>query len=524
MNETGRVIPGEHAGAYLAEAARFPHLNSDGLYQQVIPGAVAGEKSSPRSVAHATFSVSAIQARDTGVPQVVYADGNAAVAGPEPPPGGGAYYLATPHGPDVAWTRHMNGTAEPVSHHLRAVDLSVIAGETAGLPAPQPAAPEEDSLPQPPTSGMTREERDFTHQHAYEFVLGAIRDPDQAQEERALDYAAWYMAEFGDAESLAGLPGHDHAWGWFIDRGYPARKPAAPASGQRDGTRPGTGAAAEAADPPEHADPLPPEPRRQHPDEARPDRAASPAAVPPAEQLEAMTAAALADRAIAGTARSGDTQNFEIAFTDWARHWLAATAVQAIDAARPGPAPRWAVALLDNEELIADMTAAAAGRVLRQAAAGHGAGEGPGQPQDDRTPTPHPDRDDAAASTSQAGAPAPAVARDLIPPVTVLHGHVSEETAVEVPDYPYGSLRCTMRYWLETRKGHGVRLVRQTTNPKKPGQPRNKPHKDTYTSWAVLYRAANGHVERHACEFWGPSPCGGRPDQDRRNLRPARRR
>ena len=506
MNETGRVIPGEHAGAYLAEAARVPHLNSDSLYQQVIPGAVAGEESSPRSAAHAMFSVSAIQARDTGVPQVVYADGHAAVAGPEPPPGGGAYYLATPRGPDVAWTRHMDGTAEPVSHHLQARDLSVIAGETAGHPAPQPPAPEEDSLPQPPTSGLTREELDFARQHAYEFAIGTIRNPDQAQEERALDYAAWYMAEFGDAESLADLPGHDHAWGWFIDRGYPARKPAAPAGGQHDGTQPGTGATAGAAGPPGHADPQPPEPRRQHPDEARPDRAASSAAVPPAEQLDAMTAAALADRAIAGTARQGDTQNFEIAFTDWARHWLAATAVQAIDAARPGPAPPWAVALLDNEELIADMTAAAAGRVLRLAAAGHGAGESPGQPQDDRTPAPDQERDDAAASTSQAGAPAPAVARDLIPPVTVLHGHVSEETAVEVPDYPYGSLRCTMRYWLETRKGHGVRLVHQTTNPKKPGQPRNKPHKDTYSSWAVLYQAANGHVERHACEFWGPSP------------------
>ena len=101
MNETGRVIPGEHAGAYLAEAARFPHLNSDGLYQQVIPGAVAGEESSPRSAAHAMFSISAIQARDTGVPQVVYADGHAAVAGPEPRPA--AARTTSPPRADRTW-------------------------------------------------------------------------------------------------------------------------------------------------------------------------------------------------------------------------------------------------------------------------------------------------------------------------------------------------------------------------------------------------------------------------------------
>jgi N12 class adenine-specific DNA methylase len=147
--------------------------------------------------------------------------------------------------------------AAPHSMHL-----SVIAGETAGLPASQPAAPVEDSLPQPLSPGMTRDELDFAYRHAYEFVLGTIRDPDQAQEERALDYAAWYMAEFGGAESLAGLPGHDHAWGWFIDRGYPARKPAALAGGQREGTRPGTGATAGASGPPGHADPQPSEVRR----------------------------------------------------------------------------------------------------------------------------------------------------------------------------------------------------------------------------------------------------------------------
>ena len=63
-----------------------------------------------------------------------------------------------------------------------------------------------------------------------------------------------------------------------------------------------------------------------------------------------------------------------------------------------------------------------------------------------------------------------------------------------------------MRYWLETDRRGQVRRVHQTTNPKRPGEPRNKPHRDTYNSWAVLYRAANGHVELHATGSWGPSP------------------
>ncbi|MGH3248565.1 MAG: hypothetical protein ACRDOI_20505, partial [Trebonia sp.] len=307
MDQTGRVIPGEHAGAYLAEAARFPDLNADTLYQRIIPGAVAGEQASPRSTAHATFSISAIQARDTGRPQVVYADGDAAVASSEPPAGGGAYYLATLHGQDVHWTRHMNGTAEPVSHHLRAVDLSVIAGETAaGFPAaqpadgtavrepgegapasPQPSAPSLGESPaaapaatgapggpgtgqedrghpgspdgaEEPGPGMTPEELGFARQSAVDYALFGISRPSLDQEERALDYAAWYMAEFGDEESMGDLPGHDHALRWFADRGYPAREPVSTPGWQRDQDQPGAESAADPAVPPGRPAPEPP--------------------------------------------------------------------------------------------------------------------------------------------------------------------------------------------------------------------------------------------------------------------------
>ncbi len=35
--------------------------------------------------------------------------------------------------------------------------------------------------------------------------------------------------------------------------------------------------------------------------------------------------------------------------------------------------------------------------------------------------------------------------------IKILNGHISPETAYVVEDYPYGyTLRCTIRYWLET--------------------------------------------------------------------------
>ncbi len=48
-----------------------------------------------------------------------------------------------------------------------------------------------------------------------------------------------------------------------------------------------------------------------------------------------------------------------------------------------------------------------------------------------------------------------------------LSGHATPETAYLVEDYPYGfRLRCQIRFWLEFKKGHGFRLVSQTSNPK----------------------------------------------------------
>ena len=56
-----------------------------------------------------------------------------------------------------------------------------------------------------------------------------------------------------------------------------------------------------------------------------------------------------------------------------------------------------------------------------------------------------------------------------------LNGHISPETAYVVNDYPYAySLRCKSRYWIEERRGFGIRFVSQTTNPKKSGDSWNR--------------------------------------------------
>jgi hypothetical protein len=98
-------------------------------------------------------------------------------------------------------------------------------------------------------------------------------------------------------------------------------------------------------------------------------------------------------------------------------------------------------------------------------------------------------------------------------PATVLHGHVSDDTAYLVDDYPYGyTLRCQIRYWLHTaERGSAagrVRLMSQTTNPKVAGKRWNKPKASVYYRWAVMTRDARGHVGWWPVGDWGPQPSG----------------
>jgi hypothetical protein len=74
-----------------------------------------------------------------------------------------------------------------------------------------------------------------------------------------------------------------------------------------------------------------------------------------------------------------------------------------------------------------------------------------------------------------------------------LKGHVSEETAYVVDDYPYGfRLRTEIRYWIETTN-RGERFVRQTLNPKTGLW--NKPKKSTYDAIMLLVKnTENGYI------------------------------
>lgn len=78
---------------------------------------------------------------------------------------------------------------------------------------------------------------------------------------------------------------------------------------------------------------------------------------------------------------------------------------------------------------------------------------------------------------------------------SVLTGHHSPETAYVVDDYPYGfGLRCKIRYWTEYKRGRGVRMVSQTSNPKR-GHAWNKPKASTFARFGlVMVLNQDGHV------------------------------
>jgi hypothetical protein len=84
-----------------------------------------------------------------------------------------------------------------------------------------------------------------------------------------------------------------------------------------------------------------------------------------------------------------------------------------------------------------------------------------------------------------------------------LYGHVSEETAYHIADYPYGfKLRCEMKVWLEYREGKGYRMVTRTSNPKRPGT-WNKEKASTYRTVAGnLYLDENDHIHWSGLMGW----------------------
>lgn len=100
-----------------------------------------------------------------------------------------------------------------------------------------------------------------------------------------------------------------------------------------------------------------------------------------------------------------------------------------------------------------------------------------------------------------------------IKPVRVLHGHVDEESAYLVDDYPYGRrLRCEIRYWVDTAvKGAAKgqqRFMAQTTNPKAAGRVWNKPKASTYSSMVVPFLNEDDHVKHWSVDSYHMTPQG----------------
>jgi hypothetical protein len=86
--------------------------------------------------------------------------------------------------------------------------------------------------------------------------------------------------------------------------------------------------------------------------------------------------------------------------------------------------------------------------------------------------------------------------------VSILNGCNSFETAHLTEDYPYGSLRCKRREWVESNK-RGDRFVTCTTNPKKAGEVWNKPHAGTYSAFIIMGLDEKGYVQHLAASGYG---------------------
>jgi len=76
----------------------------------------------------------------------------------------------------------------------------------------------------------------------------------------------------------------------------------------------------------------------------------------------------------------------------------------------------------------------------------------------------------------------------------VHNGHVNEDTALTVKNYPYSfNLRTEIRYWIESVKNKGQRFCSQTLNPKT--NLWNKPKKSTYQFLSFIVELENTYIE-----------------------------
>lgn len=74
-----------------------------------------------------------------------------------------------------------------------------------------------------------------------------------------------------------------------------------------------------------------------------------------------------------------------------------------------------------------------------------------------------------------------------------IFNHSSFETAYRVENYPYGRLRTSMFYWIETTPKKGDRFCSRTINPKNGRL--NAPKKGTYSAIGIMYLDEKNHVQ-----------------------------
>lgn len=105
----------------------------------------------------------------------------------------------------------------------------------------------------------------------------------------------------------------------------------------------------------------------------------------------------------------------------------------------------------------------------------------------------------------------------------ILTGHESPQTPYVIADYPYGfKLRCALAVWVETRPGFGERIVRQTSNPRRPGI-WNKPKAGRYAPVRLLALDDTGRLVDLTPNVHDPAALAAWEDQYGAHLTPYQR-
>jgi len=82
-----------------------------------------------------------------------------------------------------------------------------------------------------------------------------------------------------------------------------------------------------------------------------------------------------------------------------------------------------------------------------------------------------------------------------------IFGHNSQETALEVKNYPWGfRLRTSIFYWIETEPKKGDRFCSYTIDPKN-GR-KCAPKKSTYSNIAIMFSDEKGHIHNEQLNIY----------------------